>query len=1359
MALTSRLALEVDSRSAQQQVDDLRRGLIALNDAGLRSGPVLSGASSAVNTTGQNARTATVQVQSLERRVRSLSSAAAGLAGPLVAAVSTKAFYDAAEAYSTLTNRMKLVTDGAGELAAAQKAVFAISQSSYQPLNATAELYQRIATNQKELKLTGEGVAGVVGTISKTLAISGASAASANASLIQLGQAFASGVLRGEELNSVMEQAPALAQAIAAGMGKTVGELRTLGAAGLLTADAVVKALQAQRQAVDQLFDKTAVTIGNSITALDNSFTQLIGKMDQASGASASISSAFVAVSKSMDALTSDSSSTYLTLSRVSNAAETLAYIIGGRLALSAGQAVASLALATKASIQQTAALVGSTAANLAAAKAEAESSKQAVISAQSKQADANATLARANAEIVAAEQKLAADRMRQQSDLNNLRSIQAVLVAEREQEVTRLSNQISEQGRAAARNRIAVARLDEVKIIKQIQAAEIQLAATTSAASSEIQQAYAVRSAAVAGVAETTLAANAAIRASETATAAVTSASKAMLLAGAAGRGLLGLLTGPVGLIAMTGAVAYSFLSVGDRADDVSASLISHNATVSETVSAYKTLSAEQQRLQKITWAEQQAAALDKASSALDDYAYKVERGITLGPFADQFRSMIAYVESGKRSLDSVTQWIQTNSNATPDFIRKLAELAATQQTNTASAADLATKLGTVDAATKAISQSTGNLTISQSGSGSQTKAQVAEWEKYIAKLTESRDLIGANAKAEAALLAQKMGLTKAQAAQSSIVAEQTDLLRKYESAVKEADKVQQAALKAQLVALYTQQQAAEDATAAVKKSHEEAAKAAEASANKQINQMQRVIDKALTLSRGTNLLLLPQTKQQALTGADLLTGGSTVKKTAPARLTPQQMVDARTSQIEQGTTVNKNAGKTKAFQEDAGTKLLDDARQRYAVLQQQSRELLIQDGTTRSIGAEQKKLVELETEIAQLKEKKTLTSAQKQVLAMADLNLAQQKQNAALEKENELRKLATEETQKLFSFQANLNSQLVKDRTGLNNSLSGLGMGDQQRARMQEQFGIQEQYQSQLDALTAQRNEDKITPELYAKQTAALNAALQTRLAMQQKYYADVDRAQSDWSLGASSALETYLEQSRDVAGQTKQLFTNGFSNMEDAVLKFVKTGKASFRDFADGVVSDLIRIQLRQAAAGFLSTAFSAASGYFSGGAGLAAGSAGATSSSLGASAAGYSSQYGFSDGGYTGDGGKLQPMGVVHGGEFVVKKDVVSQPGAREFLERMNANTKGYADGGYVGKAATTAAAGSTQRPVPTGSGSLPPIINQIEIHGNPDADQLARMEDSVNRASNQAYQMMLTDLKRNGPAMQMIRSKR
>ncbi|MEE5088454.1 phage tail tape measure protein [Pseudomonas alliivorans] len=1356
MALTSRLAIEVDSRSAQQKVDDLRRGLQGLNDAGLRTGPIISGSGNAINGAGQNARSAASQVQGLERQVKSLGSAASGIAGPLAAAFSAKAFYDAAEAYSTLTNRMKLVTDGATELAAAQKAVFAISQSSYQPLNATAELYQRIATNQKELKLTGEQVAGVVGTISKTLAISGASAASANAALIQLGQAFASGTLRGEELNSVMEQAPALSQAIAAGMGKTVGELRTLGAAGLLTADAVVKALQAQRQAVDQLFDKTAVTIGNSITALDNSFTQLIGKMDQASGVSASISSALVSVSKSMDELTKDSSSTYQLLERVSNVAETLGYVLGGRLALAAGQAAIAFGAATKASVMQAGALAYSTAASIRNTAAEEVSAKQSLLSAQSKEADAKAAIVRANAELASAQQKVAADRARQQSEINNLKAVQATLAAERVLEEQRLANQISEQGRAAARNRMALARLDEVAIIRQVQAAEAGLAATTVATSAEIQAAYASRTAAIAAAGETKLAVDAASRASDAATVAAARAGSAMTLTATAGRGFLGLLTGPVGLIAMTALVAASFINFGGASDEATKALDQHGLTIDEIIKKYNALNGAQQRIKRLEWVDQQAAALSSADDALKSYVDRVKNGALQGAFSGvgvgaltgEFERLVQEVRDGKRDLDSINQWLKDSVNLSSAAEKALAGTSAEYQRNVDRNKELATVLGQVSGEQNKTAQSASALAAAQSSTGTQTRAQLAEWQKYIAKLTEARDLVGANEKAEAAYRATKMGLTKEQAAQADIVASQTDLLKKYEDAVKQADKAQQASLRAQLIALYTQQQAAEDATAAVKKSHEDAATAAEVSANKQIEQMQRVINAALKLQGGPQLDL---GMKKNPTGAGLLANGWVAP--APVRLTPAQLADRQIGQITDSTKPNKNAGKEKAYQEDAGTKMLDDARQRYAVLQQQSKELINQDGTIKSIGAEQKKLVELEAEIAQLKEKKTLTTAQKQVLAMAELNIAQQKQNAALEKETELRKTAYEETQKLAAFQTNLNSQLTKDQSGLSNNLAGLGMGDQARARLQEQFSIQEQYQSQLDSLLQQRNEGKISQDLYSKETNALNAALQARLAMQQKYYSDVDRAQSDWSLGASSALETYLEQSRDVAGQTKQLFTRAFSSMEDAVVTFVRTGKLSFRDFANGVIEDLIRIQVRQAAAGFLSTAFSAASGYFGGGAGLAAGSAGATSSSLGASAAGYSSKYGFSDGGYTGDGGKFQPKGVVHGGEFVVKKEVVSQPGAREFLERMNANTKGYADGGYVGKAAATAASSSAQQTAsPAASG--PAIQQTFQFQGTPDESTLSMVKDAAYQGAKGGYEMVMRDFKINGPIRQL-----
>ncbi|MEA1762267.1 phage tail tape measure protein [Pseudomonas syringae pv. tomato] len=1229
MALTSRLSIEVDSRSAEQKVNDLRRALQALNDAGLRTAPVVNGAGNAINGAGQNARSATAQVQGLERQVKSLGSVAAGIAGPLAAAFSAKAFYDAAEAYSTLTNRMKLVTDGADQLADAQKAVFAIAQSSFQPLNATAELYQRIATNQKELKLTGDGVAGVVGTISKTLAISGASAASASAALVQLGQAFASGVLRGEELNSVMEQAPALAQAIAAGMGKTVGELRTLGAAGLLTADAVVKALQAQRVSVDELFSKTNVTIGNSLTAVGNSFTQLVGKLDQASGASLAISSNFVALSKSMDALSATSGSLSTTISAVG-------------AAMSGIGAAGAVLLANK----------------LGTVLYAYTSTRAAAIT------QATATLNSANADVI------------------------------------------------KARTAAAAAKADMVLYRGTI----LQTVAAGRYAETRLLQAASDERARIAALGLAT-----------------------------AQRGLLALLGGPAGIALAVGAVAASMFLMRDNTDEASKALDQQGLSVNEIIKKYDALNSAQQRVKRLEWIDQQATSIASADEALKSYVDRVKNGalsgymgsIGIGPLTGEFQNLIKEVRDGKRDLDSVNQWLKQSIDLSNTAEKALAKDTAEYQKNVDRNKELANVLGQVNGEQMKTAQSASALAAAQAASGTQTKAQLAEWQKYIAKLTEARDLVGANEKAEAAYRAGKMGLTKEQAAQAGIVAEQTDLLKKYEDAVKTADKAQQTALRNQLIALYTQQQAAEDSTAAVKKSHEDAAKAAEESANKQIEQMQRVINAALKLQGGPQIDLGMPKKR---TGYDLLTNGAS--PLAPTRLTPAQLADRQLQQITEGTKPNKNAGKEKAYQEDAGTKMLDDARQRYAVLVAQSKELLNQDGTTKSIGAEQKKLVELETEIAQLKEKKTLTSSQKQVLAMAELNIAQQKQNASLEKEVELRKLAAEETQKMISFQANLNSQLSKDQVGLSNSLAGQGMGDQARARLQEEFGIQEQYQSQLDNLLQQRNEGKISQDLYGKETNALNAALQSRLAMQQKYYSDVNKAQSDWTLGASSALENYLEQSRDVAGQTKQLFTNAFSGMEDAVVNFVKTGKLSFKDFANGVIEDLIRIQVRQAAAGFLSTAFSFLSG---GSAALGQGTMTGSSQTI--------SQSGFSSGGYTGDGGKFEPKGVVHGGEFVVKKEVVSQPGAREFLERMNASTKGYADGGYVGKAATTASSSSAQQTASPGTNG-PAIHQSFQFQGTPDESTLSMVKEAAYQGAKGGYEMVMRDFKINGPIRQL-----
>lgn len=439
-----------------------------------------------------------------------------------------------------------------------------------------------------------------------------------------------------------------------------------------------------------------------------------------------------------------------------------------------------------------------------------------------------------------------------------------------------------------------------------------------------------------------------------------------------------------------------------------------------------------------------------------------------------------------------------------------------------------------------------------------------------------------------------------------------------------------------------------------------------------------------------------------------------------------------------------DKSQAKPKAYTEDAGMKALDQARQQYAVLQQQSALIGAQKGEVDKLGAAGQALVKWEQELADIKGKKTLTADQKSLLANQELITAQLKKNAALERGNQLKKISTEETRKLLAFQENLNSQLAKAQTGLDNSLAGMGMGDQQRARLQEQLSIQQQYQTQMDNLLQQRNEGRISQSLYEQESEALRQALERRLAMQGQYYVEVDRMQSDWSVGASSAFQTYAEQAANVAGQTRELFTRAFSNMEDAVVNFVKTGKLSFKDFANGVIEDLIRIQVRQAAAGFLSSAF----GFLGGG-----------SSAMGkGTMTGFSetvSRTGFSGGGYTGDGGKFEPKGVVHGGEFVVRKEVVSRPGAREFLERMNRNSNGYADGGYVSTTlavATTNASGRTATP---GSSSMPAIQQQITVQGTADDATLARIQQAAQKGAQDGYNLVLRDLKTNGPARQLI----
>ncbi|WP_286913290.1 MULTISPECIES: phage tail tape measure protein [unclassified Pseudomonas] len=465
-------------------------------------------------------------------------------------------------------------------------------------------------------------------------------------------------------------------------------------------------------------------------------------------------------------------------------------------------------------------------------------------------------------------------------------------------------------------------------------------------------------------------------------------------------------------------------------------------------------------------------------------------------------------------------------------------------------------------------------------------------------------------------------------------------------------------------------------------------------------------------------------------------------IRKTDPndARLKPEAIARVRADIEEQYK--DPATKKTPAYREDAGTKALDQARQQYSVLQQQNILIGAQRGEVQKLGEAGQALVKWEQQLADIKDKKTLTADQKSLVANQDLITAQLKRNAALEREMQLRKVATEEAQKLAAFEANLNSQLQRSAIGLNSNLAGAGLGDQAQQRLQERFSIEQQYQQQMDNLLQQRNEGRISEELYQKENAALQNALDQRLAMQEQYYLRVDEQQSSWSLGAKAAFNTYLEQAQNVAGQTRTLFTNAFSNMEDAVATFVKTGKLSFKDFADDVIEDLIRIQVRQAAAGFLGSAF----GFITGGSqSLGQGTMTRFSETIASS--------GFSGGGYTGDGGKFEPKGVVHGGEFVLRKEVVAQPGMRNYLEGLN--VKGYASGGFVTPRVASNASSYASGQSDASIGSMPAIKQEITVQGTADDATLARIQQAAQKGAQDGYNLVLRDFKMNGPARQLI----
>lgn len=271
---------------------------------------------------------------------------------------SVKQLGNMADEWTTVNNRLKLVVNSTAELQQVRSQLMASANNTGQAIGTVAELYNKLAMSQAQTGISGSKLLKLTDTINKSMVIGGGAAESQAAALVQLSQAFASGTLRGEELNSVLEQAPGLAQTLAKGLGVTVGQLRSLAAAGKLTSDAVANAILKQADDVNAQFAKMDKTIGQSATVLKNKVMAFTGALNETTGASRKAGAAMEWMGNHLGLL--------------SAAAGTVAAVYAGKYAASVAMVIARKYAEIAASEKSVAAMLKEAAAArlLAAAKA-----------------------------------------------------------------------------------------------------------------------------------------------------------------------------------------------------------------------------------------------------------------------------------------------------------------------------------------------------------------------------------------------------------------------------------------------------------------------------------------------------------------------------------------------------------------------------------------------------------------------------------------------------------------------------------------------------------------------------------------------------------------------------------------------------------------------------------------------------------------------------------------------------------------------------------------------------------------------------------------------------------------------------
>lgn len=312
--------------AAKNRVDGLERAL-SLTETSMdefrgavsQATPILDQFDDSVDSTNQELKeTGTLSekaaqgLQDLQNTYGLLTTVLAGLG----IGVTASELAQTSDEFKNLEGRIKIAVGEAGNFESALDGVVEVALATNSNLIATGDLFATLTRATKDLKTTTDGVVTdyklsqaqilqLTETINQSIKVSGASAQASEAAIVQFAQAIGSSVLRGDELNSIIEQAPRLAQALADGLDVPIGKLKELGESGQLSADVVIKALRQQSEIIEAEYKKLPMTVGSAIENLKTSWMVYIGELDKSNGISENVAKAIKYIADNLDQLVS----------------------------------------------------------------------------------------------------------------------------------------------------------------------------------------------------------------------------------------------------------------------------------------------------------------------------------------------------------------------------------------------------------------------------------------------------------------------------------------------------------------------------------------------------------------------------------------------------------------------------------------------------------------------------------------------------------------------------------------------------------------------------------------------------------------------------------------------------------------------------------------------------------------------------------------------------------------------------------------------------------------------------------------------------------------------------------------------